>query len=65
MSPFLEALGNPAATEQFAERMAQMKEDPELKPILAEIDAGGPSAMMKYVIIYYKLLGLLVCMAKN
>ncbi|XP_010515096.1 PREDICTED: ankyrin repeat domain-containing protein 2B-like [Camelina sativa] len=48
MSPFLEALGNPAATEQFAERMAQMKDDPELKPILAEIDAGGPSAMMKY-----------------
>lgn len=53
MSPFLEALGNPAATEQFAERMAQMKEDPELKPILAEIDAGGPSAMMKYAIICY------------
>lgn len=48
MSPFLEALGNPGATEQFAERMAQMKDDPELKPILAEIDAGGPSAMMKY-----------------
>ncbi|XP_024016425.1 ankyrin repeat domain-containing protein 2B [Eutrema salsugineum] len=49
MSPFLEAFGNPAATEQFAERMAQMKEDPVLKPILAEIDASGdPSAMMKY-----------------
>ncbi|CAN8270872.1 unnamed protein product [Cochlearia groenlandica] len=47
VSPFLEALNNPGATEQFAARMAQMKEDPELKPILAEIDS-DPSAMMKY-----------------
>ncbi|CAH8363667.1 unnamed protein product [Eruca vesicaria subsp. sativa] len=47
MSSFMEAFANPGATEQFAERMAQMKEDPALKPILAEIDA-DPSAMMKY-----------------
>ena len=48
MSSFMEAFANPGATEQFTERMAQMKEDPTLKPILAEIDA-DPSAMMKYV----------------
>ncbi|CAN8257793.1 unnamed protein product [Cochlearia groenlandica] len=48
MSPFLEAMGNNGGTEQFAERMAQMKEDPELKPILAEIETGGSDAMMKY-----------------
>ncbi|CAF2157445.1 ankyrin repeat domain-containing protein 2B [Brassica rapa] len=47
MSSFMEAFANPGATEQFTERMAQMKEDPTLKPILAEIDA-DPSAMMKY-----------------
>ncbi|CAH8314853.1 unnamed protein product [Eruca vesicaria subsp. sativa] len=48
MSPFLEAFSNPETAEHFTERMARMKEDPELKPILDEIDAGGPSAMMKY-----------------
>ncbi|KAJ4898901.1 Ankyrin repeat domain-containing protein 2 [Raphanus sativus] len=48
MSPFLDAFSNPGTAEQFTERMARMKEDPELKPILDEIDAGGPSAMMKY-----------------
>ncbi|KAJ0252192.1 Ankyrin repeat domain-containing protein 2A [Hirschfeldia incana] len=48
MSPFLDAFSNPETAEHFTERMARMKEDPELKPILDEIDAGGPSAMMKY-----------------
>uniref|UniRef100_A0A0D3BK51 STI1/HOP DP domain-containing protein n=1 Tax=Brassica oleracea var. oleracea TaxID=109376 RepID=A0A0D3BK51_BRAOL len=48
MSPFLEAFSNPETAEHLTERMARMKEDPELKPILDEIDAGGPSAMMKY-----------------
>ncbi|KAL0698420.1 hypothetical protein Bca4012_054542 [Brassica carinata] len=48
MSPFLEAFSNPETAEHFTERMARMKEDPDLKPILDEIDAGGPSAMMKY-----------------
>ncbi|KAF8101080.1 hypothetical protein N665_0210s0015 [Sinapis alba] len=48
MSPFLDAFSNPETAEHFTERMARLKEDPELKPILDEIDAGGPSAMMKY-----------------
>ncbi|KAJ4914003.1 Ankyrin repeat domain-containing protein 2 [Raphanus sativus] len=48
MSPFLDAFSNPETAENFTERMARLKEDPELKPILDEIDAGGPSAMMKY-----------------
>ncbi|CAN8327781.1 unnamed protein product [Cochlearia groenlandica] len=48
MSPFLDAFSNPETAEHFTERMARMKEDPALKPILDEIDAGGPSAMMKY-----------------
>ncbi|KAF8101514.1 hypothetical protein N665_0204s0011 [Sinapis alba] len=48
MSPFLDAFSSPETAEHFTERMERMKEDPELKPILDEIDAGGPSAMMKY-----------------
>ncbi|KAG2321705.1 hypothetical protein Bca52824_014918 [Brassica carinata] len=49
MSPFLDAFSSPETAEHFTERMARMKEDPELKPILDDIDAGGPSAMMKWL----------------
>ncbi|KAH9328230.1 hypothetical protein KI387_000338, partial [Taxus chinensis] len=34
--------------EQIEARMAQVKQDPTLKPILDEIESGGPAAMMKY-----------------
>lgn len=63
MSSFMEAFANPGATEQFTERMAQMKEDPTLKPILAEIDA-DPSAMMKYVMrsFFIEIINLFVCL---
>ncbi|ONK56072.1 uncharacterized protein A4U43_C10F3850 [Asparagus officinalis] len=47
MSGMLESFTNPN-TEQIEERMARMKEDPSLKPILDEIETGGPAAMMKY-----------------
>ncbi|KMZ74770.1 Ankyrin repeat-containing protein [Zostera marina] len=33
---------------QMEERMASLKDDPLLKPILDEIETDGPSAMMKY-----------------
>ncbi|CAA6664195.1 unnamed protein product [Spirodela intermedia] len=48
MSRMLENLTNPSSAEQLKERMARIKEDPSLKPILDEIETGGPSAMMKY-----------------
>ena len=48
MSGMLESFANPVGAEQLKERMARIKEDPSLKPILDEIEAGGPSAMMKY-----------------
>ncbi|KAG2636147.1 hypothetical protein PVAP13_2NG427400 [Panicum virgatum] len=48
MSSMLENLSSPAHKEEFEERMARIKEDPSLKPILDEIENGGPSAMMKY-----------------
>lgn len=34
--------------EQIEAHMAQVKQDPTLKPILDEIESGGPAAMMKY-----------------
>ncbi|KAL8152432.1 hypothetical protein V2J09_010192 [Rumex salicifolius] len=48
MSGMLENLVNPAQKEQLEERMSRIKEDPSLKPILDEIETGGPAAMMRY-----------------
>lgn len=47
MSTMLESLSNPSQKDQLEERMARIKEDPSLKPILEEIESGGPAAMMK------------------
>ncbi|XP_077216431.1 ankyrin repeat domain-containing protein 2B-like [Tasmannia lanceolata] len=48
MSAVLENFTNPSHKEELEERMARVKEDPSLKPILDEIESGGPSAMMRY-----------------
>ncbi|VAI40452.1 unnamed protein product [Triticum turgidum subsp. durum] len=48
MSSVLGGLTNPAHKEQLQARVARMKDDPSLKPILDEIESGGPAAMMKY-----------------
>jgi len=48
MSGMLSNLTNPAHKEQLEQRMAQVREDPTLKPVLEEIETGGPAAMMKY-----------------
>lgn len=48
MSSMLENLTSPVHKEQLEERMARIKDDPSLKPILDEIESGGPSAMVKY-----------------
>ncbi|RLN40620.1 ankyrin repeat domain-containing protein 2A-like [Panicum miliaceum] len=48
MATMLGGLTNPAHKEQLEARIARMKEDPTLKPILDEIETGGPAAMMKY-----------------
>lgn len=41
---------------QMEERMASLKDDPLLKPILDEIETDGPSAMMKYEISVFLFL---------
>ncbi|GFS37015.1 ankyrin repeat-containing 2B [Actinidia rufa] len=48
MSSMLESLTSPSHKDQLEERMARIKEDPALKPILEEIETGGPAAMMRY-----------------
>ena len=53
MSTMLESLQNPANKDQLDERMARIKEDPSLKPILEEIESGGPAAMMRSRVICF------------
>ena len=48
MSSVLGGLTDPSQKEQLQARVARMKDDPSLKPILDEIESGGPAAMMKY-----------------
>ncbi|KAG5580887.1 hypothetical protein H5410_051514 [Solanum commersonii] len=48
MSSILENLTNSSQKDQLEERMTCIKEDPSLKPILEEIESGGPAAMMRY-----------------
>lgn len=46
--------------------MTRIREDPSLKPILEEIESGGPAAMMRLVIIISSILLLLAYkMGKN
>lgn len=47
MNTMLESFANPSNKDQLEERMARIKEDPSLKPILEEIETGGPAAMMR------------------
>uniref|UniRef100_A0A2P2LY77 Ankyrin repeat-containing protein 2 n=1 Tax=Rhizophora mucronata TaxID=61149 RepID=A0A2P2LY77_RHIMU len=48
MSQMLESFSNPSHKDQTEERMARVREDPSLKPILEEIETGGPAAMVRY-----------------
>ncbi|CAK7329041.1 unnamed protein product [Dovyalis caffra] len=48
MSQMLESFTNPSQKDQIEERMTRIREDPSLKPILEEIESGGPAAMMRY-----------------
>lgn len=47
MSQMLESFASPANKDQLEERMSRIREDPSLKPILEEIESGGPAAMIR------------------
>ncbi|KAK6916857.1 Ankyrin repeat [Dillenia turbinata] len=52
MSSMFENLTNPSSHgDRLEEHMACIKEDPSLKPILDEIEAGGPAAMMRLLML--------------
>lgn len=48
VASMMQGISNPAQKEQLEARLAQVREDPDLKGVLDEIQTGGPSAMMKY-----------------
>ena len=48
VSGMLSQMSNPAYMTDLKRKMDELKEDPELAPIMAEIETGGPSVMMKY-----------------
>lgn len=44
----MSGMQDPAYRETIESKLQSLKEDPELKAIMAEIEEGGPAAMMKY-----------------
>lgn len=48
MASAMNAFQNPSTRAAMEERMKVIKEDPELAPILKEIEEAGPGALMKY-----------------
>lgn len=43
----VQTMQDPGARTQMETKMKAMKEDPELKHIIEELETGGPAAMMK------------------
>ncbi|MCO5614591.1 hypothetical protein L7F22_068874 [Adiantum nelumboides] len=48
VSGMMQNMSNPAQKEQLEARLAEVRDDPELKSVLDEIQTGGPAVMMKY-----------------
>ena len=48
MAALMQSMHNPAAQANIEEKLKALKDDPDLAPVLAEIETGGPAAMMKY-----------------
>lgn len=47
MAQVFQTMHNPQSREEMDKKVAKLKDDPELGPILAELETGGPTAMMK------------------
>ena len=48
MASLMASMQSPDAANSIESRLASLKDDPELAPVLKEIESGGPTAMMKY-----------------
>jgi hypothetical protein len=47
MAQVFQNMHNPQSKAEMEKKVAKLKEDPELGPILTELETGGPTAMMK------------------
>lgn len=47
MATMMKTMQDPSYKDKMEEAMKGMKDDPELKPMMAELEASGPMAMMK------------------
>ena len=48
LSARVQGMNSPDHRADLEKKMSELKEDPELAPILEEIEKGGPATMMKY-----------------
>ena len=47
MMQMMQGMQDPAYRENIEGRLQELKQDPQLSGIMAEIETGGPAAMMK------------------
>lgn len=47
MASMMANMSNSNQRENMEEKLRALKDDPELAPIMQELEEGGPSAMMK------------------
>ncbi|KAK9835220.1 hypothetical protein WJX81_006603 [Elliptochloris bilobata] len=48
MAAMMKSMHDPNYRENLEDKLKELKQDPELAPIMQEIEQGGPAAMMKY-----------------
>jgi len=48
MAAMMKNMHDPNYRENLEDKLKDLKQDPELAPIMQEIEQGGPAAMMKY-----------------
>lgn len=49
MAQMMQTMQDPEYKSKVEDALKSMKEDPELKPMLEELETAGPVAMMKWV----------------
>lgn len=49
MAGMMQSMQDPAYKSKVEDALKSLKEDPDLKPMLDELETAGPAAMMKWV----------------